>query len=59
MVKKSMKKKDSRTKRRKYKCNYCGKSLLSKENLYEHLKQWHKMLKPKTKRTLRKDYDKE
>ena len=60
MVKKSMKsRKNSRTKRGKYKCNYCGKSLLSKENLYEHLKKWHKMLKPKTKRTLRKDYNKE
>ena len=61
MVKKSMKsRKNSQTKgKAKYTCKYCRKSLMSKENLYEHLKKWHKMLKPKTKRTLRKDYDKE
>lgn len=54
------KRKDSRTKRKaNYKCNYCGKSMLSKETLYEHLKRWHKMLAPRTKKKLRREYDRE
>jgi len=40
-----------------YKCNKCGKTLTSKEALYEHLKTWHKHLPNKIKRTLRKSYD--
>ena len=61
MVKKStVERKDSRTKgKAKYTCKYCGKSLMSKETLYEHLKRWHKMLAPKTKRKLRREYDRE
>ena len=40
-----------------YKCFKCGKSLSSKERLYEHLKKWHKNLTKKTKEYLRKQYD--
>jgi hypothetical protein len=40
-----------------YTCNHCGEKLLGKEELYEHLKRWHRALPKKEKRDLRKTYD--
>jgi hypothetical protein len=40
-----------------YTCRHCGEKLLGKEELYEHLKRWHRSLTKKEQRNLRKTYD--
>ena len=40
-----------------YKCNKCGKSLSSREALYEHLKKWHAKLKTSIKKKLYRNYE--
>lgn len=40
-----------------YKCSKCGRTLKSKEALYEHLKKWHSRLKTATKKRLVRQYD--